>query len=60
MIPCFCVTITYLYYMKWKKSQHLTVRLTSKQNQRLRDMLEETGMTKSELIRLALATYMKQ
>jgi predicted DNA-binding protein len=46
--------------MKWKKSQHLTVRLNKHQYQRLRDLLKETGLTKSELIRLALAAYMKQ
>jgi len=45
--------------MKWKKSQHITVRLNSRQYNRLREMLGETGMTKSEIIRLALAKYMK-
>jgi len=44
--------------MKWKKSQHLTVRLSKKQLDRILAILKEEGMTKSELVRLALADYM--
>ena len=40
-----------------KKSQHLSVRLSMKQYLRLKEMLQQTGMTKSQLIRLALTNY---
>jgi predicted DNA-binding protein len=41
-----------------KKTKHLSIRLTNQQYQKLIDMLKTEGLTKSELVRLALTDYM--
>lgn len=43
-----------------KKTKFLSIRLTSQQYQRLLDMLKTESITKSELVRLALADYLEQ
>jgi metal-responsive CopG/Arc/MetJ family transcriptional regulator len=42
-----------------KKTKHLSIRLTSQQYQKLIDVLKTERVTKSELVRLALADYLE-
>jgi len=40
-----------------KKTKHISIRLTSEQYKKLNDILKVEGLTKSELVRLALVQY---
>ncbi len=52
------VAQSYIYrYMK-TKTKHISIRLTSKQHQRLIEMLKTENITKSEVVRLALTDYL--
>ncbi len=46
-------------YMK-KKTQHLSIRLTNQQYQKLIQVLKTERLTKSELVRLALSDYISE
>jgi predicted DNA-binding protein len=46
--------------MKRKKTKHISIRLTDQQYQRLMEMLKSERITKSELVRLALADYLEK
>ena len=46
--------------MKKKKTKHLSIRLTNQQYQRLIEVMKQERITKSELVRLALADYISE
>jgi len=54
------VTQSDIYRNMKKKTQHLSIRLTSGQYQKLIQVLKTERITKSELVRLALADYIKE
>jgi hypothetical protein len=43
-----------------KKTKHISIRLTSQQYKQLIEMLKSERITKSELVRLALADYIEK
>lgn len=54
------VTQNDIYRNMKKKTQHLSIRLTSGQYQKLIQVLKTQRITKSELVRLALADYISE
>ncbi len=54
------VTHSDIYRNMKKKTKHLSIRLTSQQYQTLIQVLKTERLTKSELVRLALADYISE
>jgi predicted DNA-binding protein len=43
-----------------RQTEHLSIRLNFKQYKQILETLKKEGMTKSELVRLALANYLEK